>query len=836
MILWRYTIREMRHRPGRTTLTLLSIVIGVAAVVAVTLCGKTTRRAYQEMYESLAGRTGLEVVADGPGVRADDLVRALERLPGIETAVPTIQQTTTAYHEGQRTRVLIMGVDTEREAAIRDYEIQEGSLFQDGHGAVLESGFAENLGLRLHDEIKVLTRRGLKTTTVTGLIKLRGVAGFKQAGVVMIPLEDAQRWFLRRGYVNTINLVLADGASADELTEAVQKLAPPGALVRTPVARTKLAAATMASLEQGLKFAYGTTLALAMLMILNTFLMNVKERRRHLAVLRAVGATRGQILSMLLREGLLLGVVGTVLGCLAGVVGAAQLMKVMGGVYEADLPKVQFDLASFTVAAVLGPLMALLATYIPARQAGQVTPLEALRPLVSDDAAQMPRWFIITSVLSYVLAGALLASSIAGWLPVELSIPVGVAFMVATVPLAVILLGPLVRLTAIPVRQWLGVEGALACRQLLRRRARSALTLGVLVLAIGTGIGLGTTITNNIDDVRAWLRRTHAGDFFVRITIGDPSEDRRADIPEELGDEIRAIPGVWGLSSLRFVNTQVADQPVVLVVQGMTKGQPAPFNLIEGDPDKVAQQMFDGEAIAGTVLAQRCGLKVGDEVELSTNAGPRRVRIAALANEYLVGGLVLHMEREATRRLFDIGGVDVFMVKAYPVERDAVQARLRELTRQHGLMLYSFAELSQRLEGMLNGVVGSLWGLLVLSFIVAGFGIANTLTMNVLEQTRELALLRVVAMTRRQVAKTVLAQAFVIGLIGAVVGFGSGAVTAWIISLTMAPLLGYSIAFALHADLILGCLVLTLVIVLVAAWIPARRATRLELLEALKYE
>jgi putative ABC transport system permease protein len=435
-----------------------------------------------------------------------------------------------------------------------------------------------------------------------------------------------------------------------------------------------------------------------------------------------------------------------------------------------------------------------------------------------------------------VATGATLAAAIGGWLPIELAIPVGVTFMVAFIPLALILLGPLVRLAAIPARRWLGVEGGLACRQLLRRRTRTGLTLGVLVLAIGTGMGLGTTITNNIDDVRAYLRRTHAGDFFVRVTMGDSAGGRAAEMPEELGDEIRAIPGIWGLGSLRFVNAQVAEQPVVILVQGLAQGEGVPLNLAVGDPDDVTQRMFAGEAVVGTVLAQRCGLEVGGEVELTTNAGPRRVRIAGLANEYMVGGLVLHMEREAARRLCDIGGVDVFMVRTYPVDRAAVEARLRELTQRHGLMLHSFAELSGQLDAMLDGVVGSLWGLLVLGFIVAGFGIANTLTMNVLEQTRELALLRVVAMTRRQVAKTVLAQAFVVGLIGSTIGFLAGVATAWVISLTMMPLLGYHIEFVLHADLVLGCFVLALVIVLVAAWIPARRATKLNLLEALKYE
>ncbi|NLF67643.1 MAG: FtsX-like permease family protein [Candidatus Anammoximicrobium sp.] len=836
MILWKFTIREIRHRPGRATLTLLSIVLGVAAVVAVTLCGKTTRRAYREMYESLAGRTGLEVIADGPGMRVAGLVQSLEQLPGVQAAVPVVQQTTTAYHQGQRTHLLVLGIDPVKETAIRDYEIREGRLFEAGRGAVLESNFAQSLGIRLHDEIKLLTRRGLRQTTVAGLAELRGVAGFKQAGVLMVPLADAQRWFLRPGYVNTINLVLTPDVRSEDVAAQAKKLLPPGAMLRTPAARTKLAAESTASLEQGLKFAYATTLALAVLMILNTFLMNVKERRRQLAVLRAVGATRGQILGMLLREGLVLGVAGTLLGCLAGLLGASELVRVMAQVYDTSLPEVQLDWEAFAVAAWLGPLMALVATFIPAQQAARVTPLEALRPLVSDHSAGLSPWFVVGAVFCYLVPGAMLAATIGGWLPIEWAIPVGVLFMAASIPLALVVYGPLVRLAAVPARRWLGIEGELACRQLLRRRTRTGLTLAVLVLAIGTGIGLGTTITNNIDDVHAWLGQTHAGDFFVRVVPGDPSSSRAAEMPEEIGEEIRAVPGIWGLGSLRFVNAEIAGQPVVIMVRGLTHGEGVPVNLAVGDPDEAARRLLAGDAIAGTVLAQRCGLKIGDVVQVETNVGPRQVRIAGLANEYMVGGLMLHMEREAARKVFDIGGVDVFMIKAYPAERAAVEARLRQLAQRDGLLLHSFADLSSRMDAMLDGVVGSLWGLLVLGFLVAGFGIANTLTMNVLEQTRELALLRVVAMTRRQVAKTVLAQALVMGLIGVVVGTIAGAATAWVISLTMLPLLGYQIGFDLPLDLVGGCFLLALAIVLLAAWLPARRATRLDLLEALKYE
>ena len=152
------------------------------------------------------------------------------------------------------------------------------------------------------------------------------------------------------------------------------------------------------------------------------------------------------------------------------------------------------------------------------------------------------------------------------------------------------------------------------------------------------------------------------------------------------------------------------------------------------------------------------------------------------------------------------------------------------------MLLQSFAELSRNLDALLDRLVGGLWGILVLGFVVAAFGIANTLSMNVLEQTRELALLRVVAMTRGQVRRMVLAQAALIGLIGVVLGMGSGVVTAYVISLSMVTMLGYPIAFALHPWLFAGCFLGTMILVLLASLLPAERAARLDLLIALQYE
>jgi putative ABC transport system permease protein len=202
----------------------------------------------------------------------------------------------------------------------------------------------------------------------------------------------------------------------------------------------------------------------------------------------------------------------------------------------------------------------------------------------------------------------------------------------------------------------------------------------------------------------------------------------------------------------------------------------------------------------------------------------------------MVGGRTVYLERRAAERLLPIRGVDTFIVRAAPEALRSVGTALAKFADDHGLMVHSFAELSGMLDGIMAGVLRGLWGLVVLAFVVAAFGIANTLTMNVWEQTREIALLRAVGMTPWQVRKMILAQAAILGAISLVTGMIAGVNTAYLISRTMWPLVGYPIAFSLHPWLLAGTFAAAMLIVLAAAWLPAERAARLDLLTALQYE
>ncbi len=838
MILARLVWNEVRQRPGRAVLTLLSIVIGVSAVLSVSLAIDNAHRAYEDMYKTMAGRADLEVAAVDGSSFPSSVLAEVERVPGVAVAVPAWQSLTTLLHEGAQVRVIVMGIDPARDAEIRDADLATGQYLADEPAALLDTGLARALGIGPGQEvrIRVKARPYVRSVPVVGLLAPRGAAGFSQAGTVFLPLPVAQRWFNLRDRINTISLRVAQGADVEAVQSAVASRLPEGLTVRPPAARSRVPRSALEMAEHGLNFGSALVVILGVFIILNTFLMNLSERRRQLAILRAIGATRGQLARMVLGEALAMGLLGTALGSVLGPFGAEFILGAIAQAQGAEPPPLRFSAGPFVLAALVGPLVSLAAAYVPMRIAARIPPLEGIRPVVSVDRADVSPWIIWTSLALCLTGGLVLVGCIVGWFPAVWSIPSGIVFTVAWVPVFPGLLRPVAPRLAAALFPLLGTEGRLGCVQLLRRSARAGLTGGVLFIAVSTGIGLGTTIINNVEDVRTWYRRTMVGDFFLRAMFANPATGQTVPMPESLGPEIARIPGITNVDTIRFLGGQVGDTSVAVVIREFTDPTNLPVDLAQGSPDEVRRRLFQGEAVLGTVLANRLGLKLGDEFTLQTSEGPRQLRMAGTAIEYTLGGSVVYLERRSAAKILPVEGVDAFLITAAPERREEVGRQLEALAKAQGLMLHNASELSALLEGVMTGVVHSLWGVLALGCVIAAFGVANTLTMNVLEQTREIALLRVVAMTRRQVRKMILSQAIILGLMALLAGTVAGVVTAWFIKQSMVPLLGYAVEFVIHPWVLAGSVVIGLGLVIATALVPAERAARLNLLIALQYE
>jgi len=839
-LLWKLTAREMGRRPGRTLLTLFGIVIGVAAAVAVAVTLQGTRRAHSDMFQALAGRAALEVVDAGLGKFRPERIADVRHVAGVRAGVATLQVPTVLVGTKGAVPVMVLGIEPKKDEAARDYVLREGRFLDEKDGVVLEAGFAAANGIARGDWARFLTTAGDGELVVTGLLEPLGPAAFNGGAMLFMPLPTAQRLFGFLGDINSYQLILEDNADPARVLAEARAVVPPGFIVQEPSSRGALGRESMMPSEHGLAAISVSSLVAGAFMILNAFLMSLGERRRQLAILRALGATRTQVTRMLLREALTLGVAGSVLGLGLGFLLSLALRGVMGPLLGVTLPELHVSLEPFLLAFGLGPGIAVLATFVPARRAGRRSPLPDLLQVRGDRAEPVRRWPGYIGIASLGLVVILTIAIVAGWVPGAVARPflaplVGLylAAWVLVVPLIFTPLLHLVRRLLTPI---LGMEAGLAVRQLQRHQGRTTLTAGVLLVAVIFALGFGQSLVNNLRDIDNWFDRISACDFILRKTMPDLTTTiTTAALPDRL-EEFEASPLVERIDKVSFLRGQAEGLDVSILACTYTPGRLPTLALVTGSPDEVRRGLLRGEVVLGTALAQRLGVTIGDHISLTTREGPRRIRIAGTTTEYTGGGMAVYIEWSTAAKLFDLPGVHAYMVTARPGQAEALAPLLQAYSARRSLLLQSRADFRAAFDRQTGGFLGFVWALIALVFVVASLGIMNTLTLTVLEQTRELGTLRAVGMKRRQVRKLILAQALALGLISLVPGLVGGIGLAVMISVATYPLTGQSVAFHLDPWLIGGCFLVALAIVALAAHFPARRAVRLRVIEALQYE
>ncbi len=871
MALYRLSLREMQKRPVRTLLTLLSIIIGSGAIVATAISSRSAQLAQVAMVEAVTGKASLEIQAAGGAPLEAKELTFLGDIPGIDVISPALRRFSmmtvksgpsqsenqagnavadTAPPpekiEPQKFRVQLLGVNLLQDQQVRGTEVVEGASFDTDESANnsntsstdvwIDAGFANASGVVLGDEVSLLTRSGIQTARIAGLVKAHDASSSLQSAVVIAPIRTIQRWTRSQGRLDVVQLVIRDEKQVEAIQAAVAAKLPEGVSVRPPTLRSQVAGESTTAIQRGLLIATLFALVLAAFIIFNTFQMNVGERKRQLGILRALGTTRRQVLWMILREGIFLGVIGSGLGCVAGTFGASVLNQSTAALLQIEIPHGSFSWLPIAIAMTCGVTVSALGALIPAIMAAYTSPADAMK-VVSGNPIPISLWFWFVMGWVSIVVGCFIQ-----WIAaIEIiNIQAGTVGVVMIV-LGVVLLLPatlkwLTQWAAAPLMPWFGVETRLARRQILRNPGRSSMTIGILLVAMAMGLGMASTILDNIRDVQSWYNRSIVGDFFVRAAMPDMSSGNAADMPIGFADRVKAIDGVAVVDTLRFVSARSDINSVIVVVRQFTSPTQDYFDLIEGTDDDVMRGIRSGEVVLGSVLSERTQLHRGDRIELETAEGKRELAIVGVTNEYLAGGLTIYMESDQAKKLLNVEGADAVIVKAEPAKLKQVEASLRTMAESEGLMFQSFADIAQLIENMINNVVGGLWAVLALGTLIAAFGLINTLAMNILEQTREIGMLRVVAMTRSQVRRMVLAQAMIMSLIGIVPGVLLGIGISSAMNLTTMVVTGHAVKFQLYPGLMVAAVVIEFVVVFLAAFVPAERAARLNLAAALQYE
>jgi len=420
-----------------------------------------------------------------------------------------------------------------------------------------------------------------------------------------------------------------------------------------------------------------------------------------------------------------------------------------------------------------------------------------------------------------------------GWFSGAWIAPGMVLLMVGAILLFPLLVKPLSRCVAFLLAPLARESATISFRQLGRHRVRTSLTAGVYFVAVTVSVAMGLSLQDNLRDIEQWRDRVLGWDHFLRAAMPDLAMLGPVTLPEGLAEEVSAIEGVEDVGRFAFVTTRVNGRPVLLVARTVAPGRPLHLPVEPGAEDTVRAALLRGEAVLALHLARQLGVEPGDKVTLAAESGPVAVRVAALVPDYTVGGAILYLEWEHARHLLGIAGPHALAIDG---NARGVGERLQAFCAAHNLLYQSTADMRRTLREMTDGVAGLTWLLMTLVFLVASLGAVNTLTMNVLEQTREFGVLRAIAMTRRQVGRIVRTQAFALGLLGLLPGLALGAGIGYLMNLAGRSLFGQRVAFHLDPGVLIGCALLTLLVSLLAGFLPARRAMRLRIFDALRHE
>jgi putative ABC transport system permease protein len=843
MNLWQLSLSDLFRRPGRSLLTLLSIILGVSTVFAVSTTITGAREGYRRMMEALSGKADAQITALGGGRFPQELLADVEKSPLVALAVPFLSQDAVLRAGERRIQINGIGTDIEKEQKLHPFEIVSGRLPRsageddDSYELILEASLAQSAGIKLDDTLKILARRlPYPNVRVVGLIRPADVSAITQGGLTYFALKDWQYLCKAEDKIDSLQIMLTKSADKGKELSTLSAVVPKELQLRW-TNEDQTSSVTFIAFQYGLEATRSLALVVAALLIINTFQMNVTERRGQIAIFRLIGATRRQVINLFLREGAIVGFVGAILGLPIGWLLASWLSGGVENAFAVKLgnPVVEVTTAVFSFA--MGPVVAVLAAFWPALRAGSIGPLVGLRERSSARTEKGGWWKIVLGMALLVLSLVGMVLSWAHIVPQDFALSVALFFLIG-----LFLMFPLVLrrayLLVYYLLRFLGpMEFELACKQMVRTEGRALLTWGILFMAVATSVGTVLILTDVINDIRSDVRRTTQADFIVRVANLNLATGTSPPLPEGISAKVRQTQGVKSTENMVFVGMEIAPAGrVVGVVREFSLHDRPPLEVPEGNVTELNKQILEGGIVLSEILAYRLQKKPGDTVDVSFQGTTYSFPVVATTPFFLAGGMAFIIDRHVVEEKFGPMPTSAILIDAEAGQREAVGQRLQSFCQANGLLFQTYEEVQDRLDNILNTVVGSLWILLALGFLIAVFGVTNTLMMNILEQTREIGLMRVLGMQRRQIRRMILAQSAYIGLLAILPGLGTGVLLAFIIRSSSLAILGDNPHFGAVLPWLIPYAIGMLMLVLLFGWLPAARAARLNILDSIRSE
>jgi putative ABC transport system permease protein len=842
--------RSLVQHKLRLVLSMLAIILSVGFVVGTLIFGATLNRTFTDLFSQTTSDVvvSADTDAQGSGFAGDVQTLPANLLPEIQGVPGAAAAGGTVFADG----VAIIGSDGDPigqsgapqfgsnwndDERLTPYRLIDGAGPSAQGQVAIDSKSAEDGDLAVGDQVQLVTPKGLITADLVGIFQFGTSGNLAGATIAAFDTATAQDILVKGKDVYTsIDVAANEGVSQTDLAAQVSEVVGSGTQVQTG---DQAADEATKEITDGLGFFNSVLLAFSLVslfvgafLIVNTFSMLVGQRTKELALLRAVGATRGQIVRSVLVESAIVGLTASVIGCVFGLAVTKLLTAGFGalGIEMGNTPLV-LKPSTFVIGLVLGLVITVLAAWFPARRASRIPPVAALRDDASLPTSSLRRRGIVGAIL-LLLGGLALwfgatAENGSGFGLVGLG-TLGV--LIGAIVFIPVLAHPIARSVGAPLPHLFGTVGRLAMDNASRQPRRSAATASALMIGLALVAGFSVVAASLSQSVNAMVDDVIGAEFLVSNSTQRP-------FPRAIADQIAQIDGVATVSRSTSIPTDVDTG----------KGEPGATFLTTADPQTIGDvldlnftegslnDLTDQTAIVDTTTAQAAGLSVGDEVTFIFPTGRAKVEVAGLYKpEGFFGGYTItNAALEAAG--VNVGDTFVYVKAEQDADLSAIRASMDAILKAYPTVkVQSQQELKEEFQKNVSALLGVIVAMLGLAIFIAVLGIVNTLYLSVLERTREIGMLRAVGASRRQVRWMIVLESVVLAVFGAVVG------------LTLGLLFGIALQTTLKAFGVnqlgipwiqLGIyLVIAMVVGALAALWPARRAAKLDVLQAITTE